>query len=116
MTSEFAGFSTNTETLEDDRGRFVWREIFNSPIYDNDITSCQASYVITTDVNQLGQTNTKVLEDYKIACFHLELQKKQTRYYEDRRQNFYLVAIVNDGKRQAYTFLDKNTHICYLYW
>jgi hypothetical protein len=101
----------NTETLADDHGRFVWREIFNSPTYDNDITSCQASYVIPTDVNQLGQTNTKVLEDYKIACLDLELQKKQTRYYEERRHNFYLVAIVNDGKRQAYSFLDKNTHI-----
>jgi hypothetical protein len=59
------------------------------------------TYEIPNGVRQLGHTNSKVLvlEDYKIACLYLELQKKQTQYYEARRQNFYFVAIVNDRKK-----------------
>jgi hypothetical protein len=85
----------NTETLEEDRGRLVWREQFNAPVYDDDVRSCQG-YDIPVNVRQLGQTNPKAFEDYKIACHHLELQAKQTNLYEARRKNFFKVAILND--------------------
>jgi hypothetical protein len=88
----------------------VWREKFNAPVYDDDISSCQG-YDIPNDGRQLGQTNPKAFEDYKIACHHLELQAKQTELYEARRKNFFEVAILNDGRRQTYTFLDKSTHV-----
>jgi hypothetical protein len=100
----------NTETLEEIRGRLVWREKFNAPAYDDDISSCQG-YDIPDNVRQLGQTNPKTFEDYKIACHHLELQVKQTKLYEARRKHFFEVAILDDVKRPTYTFLDKSTHV-----
>ncbi len=88
----------------------VWRERFNAPVYDDDINKCQG-YDIPDNVRQLGQTNPKTFEDYKIACHHLVLQVKQTKLYEARRKHFFEVAILNDVKRPTYTFLDKSTHV-----
>ncbi len=82
----------------------MWREQFNAPVYDGDISSCQG-YDIPNNVRQMGQTNPKTFEDYKIACHHLELQVKQTKLYEARRKNFFQVAILFKRREKTNLYL-----------
>jgi hypothetical protein len=102
----------NTETGEEDRGNFVWRQEFNDPKYDNDISQCQVQDNLLPDnIKQLRDTYSKVFEDYKTALHYLALQRKETKYYEARRSNFYHICIVMNGKRPTHTFLGKELHI-----
>jgi hypothetical protein len=52
----------------------------------------------------------KVYEDYKTALHCLTLQRRETKYYEARRSNFFHICIVMNGKRPTYTFLGKELH------
>ncbi len=102
----------NTETGEEDRGSFIWRQEFNDPKYDNDIGQCQVQDNLLPDnIKQLRDTYSKVFEDYKTALHYLALQRRNTKYYEARRSNFYHICIVMNGKRPTHTFLGKVLHV-----
>jgi hypothetical protein len=94
----------HTETGEEDRGIFLWQKEFNDPKYDGDIAKCQVQ-------DNLMHMHGKVFEDYKTALYYLTLQRRNTKYYEARRSNFWHICIVQNGKRPTYTFLGKDLHV-----
>jgi hypothetical protein len=55
----------NTETLEEVRGRLVWREQFNAPVYDDDISSCQG-YEYQTMTDNWGKPIPRLLRTIKL--------------------------------------------------
>ncbi len=73
----------NTETGEEDRGHFIWRQEFNDPKYDNDISKCQDN-LLPDNIKQLRDAHSNVYEDHKTALFYLALQRKEKKYYEAR--------------------------------
>jgi hypothetical protein len=102
----------NTETGEEDRGHFIWRKEFNDPKYDDDISKCQVQDNLLPDnIKQLRDTYSNVYEDYKTALYYLALQRRETKYYEARRSNFYHICIVMNGKRPTHTFSGKELHV-----
>jgi hypothetical protein len=62
----------NTETSEEDRGNFVWRQEFNDPKYDGDISKCQVhDNLLPDNIKQLRDTYRNVYKDYKTALYYL---------------------------------------------
>jgi hypothetical protein len=85
---------------------------FNDPKYDSDISKCQVEDNLMPDNNkQLRDVHGKVYDDYKTALHYLALQRRDTKYYEARRSNFYHICIVMNEKRPTYIFLGKQLHV-----
>ena len=67
--------------------------------------------LLPDNIKQLRDEYSNVFEDYKTALYYLALQRKETKYYEARRSNFYHICIAMNGKRPTHTFLSKELHI-----
>ena len=72
---------------------------------------CKTTHLLPDNIKQLRDEYSKVFEDYKTALHYLALQRKETKYYEARRSNFYHICIVMNGKRPTRTFLPKEVHL-----
>ncbi len=102
----------HTETSKEDRGVFLWRQEFHDPKYDGDSSKCQVQDNFMPDnIKQLREVHGKVYEDYKTALHYLALQRRETKYYEARRSNFYHICIAMNGKRPTHTFMGKELHV-----